>query len=223
MLSRTLLLCQVICLSLLLIGSADAATIVFDNFGPGDAYNISTGWTIENNAEIAASFIPTASGNVSDIWLAAGRIAGSNTLEVALMTDSGGQPGSVIETWTFNGVMGTFGNNNPLLHGIGAGTAHISAGVTYWLAASAPVAGGWDAWNLASPVDTGVIESSTSVGFGGPWSTVNDTNRPAFRVAIADPTVTTVPTLNEWGMIIFIMLAGVGSVYYLRRQKTTES
>lgn len=28
-----------------------------------------------------------------------------------------------------------------------------------------------------------------------------------------------IPTLNEWGMIIFIILAGLGSVYYLRRQK----
>ena len=28
-----------------------------------------------------------------------------------------------------------------------------------------------------------------------------------------------VPTMTEWGMIIFIALAGLGSVYYLRRQK----
>ena len=30
---------------------------------------------------------------------------------------------------------------------------------------------------------------------------------------------TSVPTMNEWGMIIFIVLAGLGSVYYLRRQR----
>jgi hypothetical protein len=30
---------------------------------------------------------------------------------------------------------------------------------------------------------------------------------------------TTVPTMTEWGMIIFMMLAGLGSVYYLRRQR----
>ena len=33
----------------------------------------------------------------------------------------------------------------------------------------------------------------------------------------AGPT-TPIPTLNEWGMIIFMVLAGLGSVYYLRRQ-----
>lgn len=30
---------------------------------------------------------------------------------------------------------------------------------------------------------------------------------------------TPIPTMNEWGMIIFIALAGLGSVYYLRRQR----
>ena len=31
--------------------------------------------------------------------------------------------------------------------------------------------------------------------------------------------VTSVPTLNEWGMIIFMGLAGIGSIYYLRKYK----
>lgn len=33
------------------------------------------------------------------------------------------------------------------------------------------------------------------------------------------PGRTGIPTMNEWGMIIFMALAGVGSVYYLRRKK----
>ena len=28
-----------------------------------------------------------------------------------------------------------------------------------------------------------------------------------------------VPTMNEWGMIIFMILAGIGAVYYVRRQR----
>ena len=32
-----------------------------------------------------------------------------------------------------------------------------------------------------------------------------------------------IPTLNEWGMMIFLLLAGLGAVYYLRRQKTAKS
>ena len=30
---------------------------------------------------------------------------------------------------------------------------------------------------------------------------------------------TNVPTMNEWGMIVFVLLAGIGSVYFLRRKK----
>ena len=32
-----------------------------------------------------------------------------------------------------------------------------------------------------------------------------------------------VPTMNEWGMIIFIVLAGLGAIYYLRRYRRAES
>ena len=33
------------------------------------------------------------------------------------------------------------------------------------------------------------------------------------------PPPTVIPTLSEWGMIIFMVLAGLMSIYYLRRQK----
>jgi hypothetical protein len=33
----------------------------------------------------------------------------------------------------------------------------------------------------------------------------------------------TIPTMNEWGMIIFMVLAGLGAVYYMMRQKRTNS
>jgi hypothetical protein len=35
--------------------------------------------------------------------------------------------------------------------------------------------------------------------------------------------ITSVPTLTEWGMIVFMILAGLGAVYYLRRQRRSES
>lgn len=37
----------------------------------------------------------------------------------------------------------------------------------------------------------------------------------ADSVALLEPC--SVPTLNEWGMIIFMVLAGLGSVFYIRR------
>jgi hypothetical protein len=32
-----------------------------------------------------------------------------------------------------------------------------------------------------------------------------------------------VPTMNEWGIIIFMVLAGLGAIYFIRRQKTAKS
>jgi uncharacterized repeat protein (TIGR01451 family) len=46
---------------------------------------------------------------------------------------------------------------------------------------------------------------------------------PGNNTAVATTTTTTpiaVPTMNEWGMIFFMMLAGFGSVFVLRRRRT---
>jgi len=67
-------------------------------------------------------------------------------------------------------------------------------------------------------VTTGFINSVTAYGtmVGGP--TVSDTDEA--QVIVKAPVITTVvPTMTEWGMIIFIILAGIGSIYYLRRQR----
>jgi len=37
------------------------------------------------------------------------------------------------------------------------------------------------------------------------------------------PTATAVPTMNEWGMILFVVLAGCGSIYYMGRQRRANS
>jgi|WetSurMetagenome_2_1015567.scaffolds.fasta_scaffold178200_1 hypothetical protein len=38
-----------------------------------------------------------------------------------------------------------------------------------------------------------------------------------------DPPAQTVPTMNEWGTIILIVVSGLGAVYYMRRQRRSES
>ncbi len=39
------------------------------------------------------------------------------------------------------------------------------------------------------------------------------------QLGLIDPPVAKIPTMNEWGLIVFTALAGLGSVYYLRRQR----
>jgi hypothetical protein len=60
------------------------------------------------------------------------------------------------------------------------------------------------------------IAAYSGDGSNAPSTTLcNDLNE---SVVVTAP-VTAVPTLNEWGVIIFMLLVGLMSIYYLRRQK----
>jgi len=54
----------------------------------------------------------------------------------------------------------------------------------------------------------------TTVGDAGSNNTVNITavSQPAYTTSVS------VPTMTEWGMIMFMVLAGIGSIYYLSRK-----
>ena len=55
----------------------------------------------------------------------------------------------------------------------------------------------------------------TAVGANGTYR--------SFQVVQNVPAAATpIPTMNEWGLIIFMMMAGVGSVYFLRRRRRVE-
>lgn len=38
-----------------------------------------------------------------------------------------------------------------------------------------------------------------------------------------NPCGPSIPTMNEWGMIIFAMLSGLGIIYFLRKQRKAEN
>lgn len=73
------------------------------------------------------------------------------------------------------------------------------------------------AWNAGGPItfntalDGTVDTSQTPVPPGG------ELPIPIHQGLCQDPF--TIPTMTEWGMIIFMLLAGAGAVYYLRRQR----
>lgn len=47
-------------------------------------------------------------------------------------------------------------------------------------------------------------------------------NRP-YGIVVRSDSATAVPTITQWGMIVFMVLAGLGAVYYLRRKKAIKS
>ena len=81
-------------------------------------------------------------------------------------------------------------------------------------------------WILTYPLaDQGLIGICTAE-VGGLCSAISSGPADSIGQAIDSPGIWAmqifadiVPTMNEWGMIIFMVLAGLGSVYYMRRKK----
>ena len=42
-------------------------------------------------------------------------------------------------------------------------------------------------------------------------------NRPVLRINYTTAAPQSIPTLNEWGMIVFMLLTGIGAIFYLRK------
>jgi hypothetical protein len=106
---------------------ARADIIVFDNFGPGDSYNVNAGSTlgaIPGHPDLASRFsVGASSVYLSSVDVAISLVDRSpstpspdlNDIDILVMTDAGGLPGSVLETFHFVNAMGSFGSLIPPL------------------------------------------------------------------------------------------------------------
>jgi hypothetical protein len=134
------------------------AGVIVNTFGPGDAYQVGSGWTIgypDWRWVQGAAFTPATSVTLGKIDLAGSWAGGSNELDVRLMSDAGGQPGATIESFHFSGAMGVFGNWNPPLSANSTLHPLLTGGTQYWLIASAPEEDTWAVWNYNSIGATG--------------------------------------------------------------------
>jgi hypothetical protein len=90
-------------LALVLLTGTAKADIIYNNFGPGDTYNQYIGHTVGDPLsyqDIGEPFTPTGNSYRLDrMVLALSWIAGTNAVDVSLMTSVGDLPGSVLETW----------------------------------------------------------------------------------------------------------------------------
>lgn len=56
-----------------------------------------------------------------------------------------------------------------------------------------------------------------------PWSSGWSEQDPACTITAHFQQQQAVPTINEWGIIIFTVVAGLGAIYFMRRRQRTEN
>lgn len=150
------------------------AQTIFNNFGPGNAYDCCIGWTVSEPGsspglfENANAFTPSVGSQITRIDIALSNFFGTNNATVELARDNFGLPGAVIRSWSvanqapFGGCCAvTTINVSPVIP--------VGAGLKYWLIA---VAGPnflndtWDAWNWTyNDTSTGPVMSWDGVSW----------------------------------------------------------
>ena len=130
-------------------------------------------------------------------------IVGTALSDIATLSGGASPTGTI----TFN----LYGPNNATCAGtaIFTSTATVTGNGNYGSGSFTPTATGTYRWIANYSGDPNNLPVT---------NTCNALNENAV-VTVVPPPATAVPTLSEWGMIIFMVLVGLMSIYYLRRQK----
>jgi hypothetical protein len=188
-----------------LLGAPGRADLIFNNFGPGDAYQRFQGQTVgfpPIYQDVGDRFVPTRFNYTLDrVVLPLGIFRGTNAVDVWFMTSVGGVPGSVLEAWHVTNLP-RFGSNHPPTFLDSVHHPLLREGVPYYVVASVPIGATTTAiWNSNSTGDTGPLAFRDH---GGPWFVINDAfGRGALRV---EGTV----AIPEPGTLALFALGGLG-------------
>jgi hypothetical protein len=143
---------------------------------------------------IAESFTPTSNFLFTSVELPMGIISGPNSFTVSLMSDTGGHPGTALESFALTGV--PFYTNPAIEQFTSSIHTQLNEGTTYWIAAipnERDTAGGWF---INSTGATGVSKTGND---GVTWSAFADTASAAFEVdgtlLTPEPSTLTVATV----------------------------
>jgi hypothetical protein len=194
---------------LVLMGTAAAApvfadVVIYSDFGAGDSWDDGHAWVIgtflnEPNQVVGASFTTTTSIQFADAQLALlsnGQTGSGTTADVYLESNSGGDPGSILDTLV---------EQSPISNGIVTFDCSLcptlSAATTYWIV-TAPGNGQTFWFNN----NTGVIGAALSESDTGPWSDDSTHASGAFEV---DGSVSPVPEPNSLALL-WTLAAGMG-------------
>jgi len=189
-LMRTLLcITALTVLSLALPLASMAGTItVYNNFGPGNAYDPNNGWTESGagsltgfNSLQAMAFTNTTGQNIAltQIDIADGFISGNNSMVLSLYADNGsGAPGALMESWLVTSLP-SFGTCCTVDTVTSSPGVILSNGGTYWISAASD-SQSWEAWNWNTTSASG--QGSISTDDGATWASSAYSPNGAFDV-----------------------------------------
>jgi hypothetical protein len=152
------------------------ADTLYSNFGPGQTY-VGNGWWDVGGVPgtgtqvVAFSFVPTATGALTGADLAlAGLSSSTAPLNVFIESNSGGMPGTILDTLTQTGSIPTYPTTAVLNFACSGTCSTLDAGTTYWIVGQESTPTDLAYW-LYSFGDTGTWYYNYANSATGPWST----------------------------------------------------
>jgi hypothetical protein len=147
--------------------------VFFDNLGAGRSFSGSS-WCVTGTStpcgrfDEAMPFVPSVSGRVQEIDIAAVHSSGPNATIVQLAQDNGGVPGAVLAS---TGVINSPPSGSTCCAGVAtvSPSVPIGAGHTYWVIARAPASTTYNGWAWNPNFTTGTFAYSQNGG--STWST----------------------------------------------------
>jgi uncharacterized protein (TIGR03437 family) len=167
------------------IGLAQSAsTVIFNSFGLGDSYNYLSADAINPPSlgyTVASSFAVSGSNfRLDSIEIA---MAGYYPVDIALMNDEGGLPGSVLEAYHISSMANPYSTNNPPITLLSQTHPALADGGQYWLrmalSPSATFEQSW--WNIRTTPTSGQTASQFPFTNNGNW-TINGPGGTAFKI-----------------------------------------